>query len=52
MVNGEETKKTVAGAKDLLIEDYRYLSESFLENEQMAKTRVNLFFGLVQGRAG
>lgn len=34
-------------AKELLIEDYRYLADSFWKNEQTGETRVNLFIGFV-----
>lgn len=34
-------------SKDLLLEDYRYLADSFWKNEQTGETRVNLFIGLV-----
>ena len=34
-------------SKELLLEDYRYVSESFWKNEQGGETRVNLFVGFV-----
>ena len=40
-------EKGVDLAKDLLIEDHRYLSDSFWKNEETGETRVNLFIGLV-----
>ncbi len=33
--------------KDLLLEDYRYISELFHRNEQSGETRLNLFIGIV-----
>src|ERR1700730_18613897 len=33
--------------KELLTEDYRYVSDSIWKNEQSGETRVNLFIGLV-----
>lgn len=34
-------------AKELLLEDFRYFSESFWRNEQVGETRVNYFVSLV-----
>lgn len=47
MGTDKESKKTATEAKDLLLEDYRYLAESFWKNEQTGETRVNLFIGIV-----
>lgn len=43
----KKLKKTATEAKDLLLEDYRYLADSFWKNEQTGETRVNLFIGIV-----
>jgi 8-oxo-dGTP pyrophosphatase MutT (NUDIX family) len=42
--NSVDSKKN---QKDLLLEDFRYLTESFWRNEQAGETRVNWFIGLV-----
>lgn len=34
-----------ANAKELLLQDYRYLADAFWKNEQTGETRVNLFIG-------
>jgi hypothetical protein len=39
-------------AKDLLLADYNYISESLLKNEQGGETRVNLFMTLVTAGIG
>lgn len=39
-------------AKDLLLEDYRYLSDSLWKNEQTGETRVNWFIGIVTAVLG
>lgn len=39
-------------AKELLLEDYRYLSDSFWRNEQTGETRVNWFIGIFTAVAG
>jgi ADP-ribose pyrophosphatase YjhB (NUDIX family) len=44
--------KTAADAKELLLEDYRYLAESFWKNEQTGETRVNWFIGIVTAASG
>lgn len=36
-----------AGAKELLLEEYRYFADSFWKNEQTGETRVNWFIGIV-----
>jgi 8-oxo-dGTP pyrophosphatase MutT (NUDIX family) len=33
--------------KDLLLQDYRYVSELLIKNEQSGETRLNLFLGLI-----
>jgi ADP-ribose pyrophosphatase YjhB (NUDIX family) len=45
--SNKNATKSNADAKDLLLEDYRYFSESFWKNEQTGETRVNLFVGIV-----
>lgn len=50
MKNG--TDKTASETKELLLEDYRYLSESFWKNEQTGETRVNFFIGIVTAVLG
>lgn len=46
---GSEGKSTEvrAESEELLLEDYRYLSDSSWKNEQSGETRVNLFVGFV-----
>lgn len=39
-------------AKDLLLEDFRSLSDSLWKNEQTGETRVNWFIGIVAAAAG
>jgi ADP-ribose pyrophosphatase YjhB (NUDIX family) len=39
-------------ARELLLEDYRYLSDSFWKNEQVGETRVNWFIGIVTAVCG
>jgi len=39
-------------ARDLLIQDYQHLSDSFWKNEQSGETRVNWFIGIVAGVCG
>jgi len=34
-------------AKDILMEDYRHISEAIARNEQTGETRLNLFIGLI-----
>ena len=40
-------EKTSAEAKELLLADFRYFSESFWKNEQSGESRVSFFIGLV-----
>jgi ADP-ribose pyrophosphatase YjhB (NUDIX family) len=47
-----ETNKSKAEAKELLLEDYRYLADSFWKNEQVGETRVNWLIGIVTAVAG
>jgi len=39
-------------AKELLLEDFRYLADSFWKNEQMGETRVNWFITIVTSVVG
>jgi hypothetical protein len=47
MINNVGTSESASDAKELLLEDYRYLAESFWKNEQTGETRVNWFVGVV-----
>ncbi|MEW6667897.1 MAG: NUDIX domain-containing protein [Thermodesulfobacteriota bacterium] len=47
MEDTQDSAKNRDAVKDLLLEDYRYRSESLWKNEQGGETRVNLFVGLV-----
>jgi hypothetical protein len=47
MENSGRATGSKADAKDLLLHDYRYLSDSFARSEQLGETRVNLFIGVV-----
>jgi hypothetical protein len=47
MIYGNSNTKPRAEAKELLLQDYRYLSESFWKNRQTGETYVNLFVGFV-----
>jgi ADP-ribose pyrophosphatase YjhB (NUDIX family) len=47
-----ETNKSKAEAKELLLEDYRYLADSFWKNEQVGETRVNWLIGILTAVAG
>jgi 8-oxo-dGTP pyrophosphatase MutT (NUDIX family) len=38
--------------RELLLQDYRYLSDSFWKNEQTGETRVNWFIGIVTAAGG
>ena len=49
---GNETTKSKADAKELLLADYRYLADSFWRNEQTGETRVNWFIGIVTAASG
>jgi hypothetical protein len=52
MKASNDTNKSKAEAKELLLEDYRYLADSFWKNEQTGETRVNWFIGIVTAVAG
>lgn len=52
MKASNDTDKSEAEAKELLLEDYRYLADSFWKNEQVGETRVNWFIGIVAAGAG
>jgi 8-oxo-dGTP pyrophosphatase MutT (NUDIX family) len=43
--SGAEDGKSAEHVKDLLLEDYRYRSESLWKNEQSGETRLNLYIG-------
>jgi 8-oxo-dGTP pyrophosphatase MutT (NUDIX family) len=47
-----DTQRSTAEVKDLLLEEYRNLADCFWKNEQSGETRVNLFIGLVAGVSG
>lgn len=47
MPTANDAGQSKTDAKDLLLEDCRYLSESFWKNEQTGETRVNWFIGIV-----
>jgi hypothetical protein len=42
MKASNNTDKSKAEAKELLLEDYRYLADSFWKNEQTGETRAAL----------
>ena len=46
------TQDSRSDARDILLEDYRHLSESFWNNEQAGDTRVNWFIVVVGGVLG
>jgi ADP-ribose pyrophosphatase YjhB (NUDIX family) len=50
--NDSSTNNATSSSKDLLLEDYRYLADSFWKNEQSGETRVNWFIGIVTGMVG
>jgi 8-oxo-dGTP pyrophosphatase MutT (NUDIX family) len=49
-MNGE-IDQSRAAAKDLLLAEHRYFSDSFWKNEQTGETRVNWFIGIVTASA-
>jgi len=51
-MNDETSRGSTADLRDLLLEEYRNLSDSFWKNEQSGETRVNLFIGLVTAGIG
>ena len=51
-MNTNETNQLKEDAKDLLLEDYRYFTDSFWKNEQTGETRVNWYIGIVTAAAG
>jgi len=52
MASEKEESKPASGAKDLLFQDFRHLSESFWKYEQTGETRVNWFIGIATAVIG
>jgi mannose-6-phosphate isomerase-like protein (cupin superfamily) len=52
MASEKEESKPASGAKDLLFQDFRHLSESFWKYEQTGETRVNWFIGITTAAIG
>ncbi len=52
MENTDQPKDSRAHVKELLLEEYRYLTDAFWKNEQSGETRVNWLIGLVTAVAG
>src|SRR6266581_7054552 len=48
----EDKSRSKSGARELLLEDYRYLADSFWKHEQTGETRVNFLVGFVTVVAG
>ncbi|MDQ2938823.1 MAG: NUDIX domain-containing protein [Acidobacteriota bacterium] len=51
-MSANDTNQLKQHAKDLLLEEYRYYTDSFWKNEQTGETRVNWFIGIVTAAAG
>ncbi len=51
-MNTHDPNQSKEDAKDLLLEDYRYFTDSYWKNEQTGETRVNWFIGIVTAAAG
>jgi 8-oxo-dGTP pyrophosphatase MutT (NUDIX family) len=47
-----DTNQLKEHAKELLLEEYRYYTDSFWKSEQTGETRVNWFIGIVTAAAG
>lgn len=52
MASERDESKLASGAKDLLFQDFRYLSEAFWKYEQTGETRVNWFIGITTAVIG
>jgi ADP-ribose pyrophosphatase YjhB (NUDIX family) len=52
MASERDESKQASGAKELLFQDFRYLSEAFWKYEQAGETRVNWFIGITTAVIG